>query len=201
MKKARILIVDGDPDFSQMTKQAIEQAGYESVCAINGRTGLDMAKRERPALIILEVILPDINGFSVCRELKEDPACQAIPVVLYTNLGTKTGSYAEHIGMEHGADAYVEKPAAPQALLEKVSTLLAPTRPVQGEERGRKLVLLVDADADFIAATKQMLIANKYEVMTARDGEEGLNKAMREEPDIILLDVILPGKDGYSVFY
>ena len=201
MRKSKILFIDDDPDFSDASRIILEQAGYEVALAKDGKTGLEKAKKDNPDLIILDVILPDINGFSVCRELKEDPKYSAIPIVLLTGLGAKSGSYAENIGAQHRADAFLEKPSSPPAILEKVNSLLTSKKHSAREERAQPRILLVDDDPDFLEATRQILVANRYDVITAKDGEEGIAKAKYENPDLIILDVIMPGKDGYTVCY
>ncbi len=122
-------------------------------------------------------------------------------MILFTAIGTKTGGYPENIGKQHKADAYIEKPANPNLLLEKVNFLLTTARPKPKTEGERPKILLVDDDPDFLEATKQILLANRFEVITAKDGEEGIQKAKIESPDLIFLDVIMPGKDGYTVCY
>lgn len=201
MKKIKILFIDDDKDFTEANRIILNSAGYEVVTAEDGKTGMQKVISEKPDLIILDVILPDINGYSLCREIKEDPNLQNIPVILFTAISTKPHSYPENIAIQHKADAYIEKPASPQILLEKVNFLLttvAPRPKVKGE---KPKVLLVDDDPDFLEATKQILEANCYRVITAKDGEEGIQKAKLESPDIIFLDVIMPGRDGYTVCY
>lgn len=201
MKKLKILFIDDDIDFTEANKMILTNAGYEVITAVDGKSGLQKAIAERPDLVILDVILPDINGFSICRELKDNPDLQNIPVILFTAISSKPGGYPENIGIQHKADAYIEKPANPQILLEKVNFLLTTAVPKPKAEGARPKILLVDDDQDFLDATKQILVANRFEVITARDGEEGIQRAKTENPDLIFLDVIMPGKDGYTVCY
>ncbi|MCX7994823.1 MAG: response regulator [candidate division WOR-3 bacterium] len=201
MKKIKILFVDDDKDFTEATTLILNNAGYEVIIAGDGRTGLQKAMTEKPDLIILDVILPDINGFSVCREIKENPELQNTPVILFTAISAESATYPKNIAIHHKADAYIEKPASPELLLEKVNFLLTTSKPKPKIEAGRPKILLVDDDPDFLEATKQILHANRFDVITAKDGEEGIQKAKIENPDLIFLDVIMPGKDGYTVCY
>jgi two-component system alkaline phosphatase synthesis response regulator PhoP len=201
MKKSKILFIDDDKDFVEANKIILSNAGYDVIAVYDGKTGIKMAMSEKPDLVILDVILPDVNGFSVCRELKEDPNLQNTPVILFTAIGVKQGSYPENIGIQHKADAYIEKPSNPELLLEKVNFLLTTSVPKPKLEGTRPKILLVDDDPDFLEATKQILLANRFEVITAKDGDEGIQKARFENPDLIFLDVIMPGKDGYTVCY
>jgi DNA-binding response OmpR family regulator len=201
MKKTKILFVEDDPDFSEASKTILEQAGYEVIHVSNGKAGLERAKKGKPDLILLDVILPDIDGFSICRELKEDPNYSSIPIIVLTAIGATEASYAEHIAKEHKADCYLAKPVDSKKMLEAINDLLAKTRPAPKEERKKAKILLIDDDADFLEATKQILIAHQYDVVIAKDGDEGIAKAKHENPDLILLDVIMPGKDGFTVCY
>ncbi len=199
MKRIKILFVDDDIDFATANKKILEQAGYEVVLSHNGKNGLESVKKEKPDLIVLDVMLPDINGFTVCRELKQNPSSTSIPIVLLTAIGSTPESYAENIAKEHDADQYLSKPIESKKLLETINNLLIQTKPAPKEERAKAKILLVDDDSDFLEATRQILIANRYEVIIARDGDEGIAKARHENPDLIFLDVVMPGKDGYTV--
>jgi len=201
MKKTKILLVDDDLDFLQASKAILEQSGFEVMLAEDGKKGLKYAKSENPDLIILDVMLPDINGFSICRELKQDPNYSAIPIIMMTAVGAKPDSYTEQIAKEHSADYYIAKPVDSKKMIEVINDLLAKEKPTRTKEGVKARILLVDDDPDFLDATKQILIANKYEVITAKDGEEGIAKAKHDKPDLIILDVIMPGKDGYTVCY
>jgi len=193
MKKSKILFIDDDRDFVEANKIILNNAGYEVIPAYDGKTGMQKAINEKPDLIILDVILPDINGFSVCREIKEDPNLQNIPVILFTSIGAKPGGYPENIGIQHKADAYIEKPASPELLLEKVTFLLTTSAPKSKIESEKPKILLVDDDPDFLEATKQILLANRFEVITAKDGDEGIQKARIENPDLIKKGAVLFG--------
>jgi DNA-binding response OmpR family regulator len=201
MKKTKILFVDDDLDFSEANKIILEQAGYEVILVQDGKKGLASVKKESPDLIVLDVMLPDINGFSVCRELKENPNYSSIPIILLTAIGATTESYVDNIAKEHKADCCFTKPVDSKKMIGAINDLLAKTKPKPKEERARVKILLVDDDLDFLEATKQILTANKYDVITAKNGDEGIAKAKYERPDLILLDVIMPGKDGFTVCY
>jgi DNA-binding response OmpR family regulator len=201
MKKTKIMMIDDDRDFSEATKSILEQTGFEVILAQTGKAGLEGVGREKPDLIICDVMLPDINGFSLCRELKENPNHSAIPIIILTAVGAGPDSYTKSIGQEHKADSYLVKPVDSKKLIETINSLLVPSRARPTKEKVMARILLVDDDPDFLEATKQILIANHYEVIAAKDGEDGISKAKYENPDLILLDVIMPGKDGYTVCY
>lgn len=202
MGKRKILVVDDDPDFVDAITTILKNGGYEVMKAKDGEEGLKKAKEAKPHLIILDIMMPGREGYSVCRELKEDPESSRIPILIMTAISKEERgeSYASKIAIHHHADDFVEKPLGPKDLLNKVETLLS-KKVLPPERKERKKVLIVDDDPDFVDATRQILKANGYEVLVALNGEEGIKLATAFLPDVIVLDVILPDKDGYSVCY
>jgi len=158
-------------------------------------------RREEPDLVILDAMLPDINGLSICRELKEDIKHESMPVLVVTALGASGESYLASMAKEHKADGFFAKPVDEKQLLSKIEELLTSAAPRPKAPTSKARILLVDDDPDFLEATRQILVASRFEVITAKDGDEGIAKAKYERPDLIVLDVIMPGKDGYSVCY
>jgi DNA-binding response OmpR family regulator len=201
MKNIRILIIDGDSEYAENNRRILEAAGYDVIIAQNGKQGLEVVRKDEPDLVILDAMLPDINGLSVCRELKEDAKHEAMPVLVVTALGASGESYLANMAKEHKADGFFAKPVDAKRLLSKIEELLSSTTPRPKAPTAKARILLVDDDPDFLEATRQILVASRFEVITAQDGEEGIAKAKYERPDLIVLDVIMPGKDGYSVCY
>ncbi len=118
----KILVVDDEPFIIQMVTSRLTAAGYEIVTGIDGHDALQKARAEKPDLIILDVMMPKMDGYQVCATLKQDSRFQKIPVILFT---AKSGDDAEQIGMQDcGADAYIAKPFDAKMLLEKISELL-----------------------------------------------------------------------------
>lgn len=118
----KILIVDDLATEVQMMRSTVTKLGYHVIEANDGEAGLNMAKSEKPDLILLDVVLPKADGFSVCRRLKKDPETAGIPIVL---ISTKSQDSDRFWGMKQGADAYLFKPAKPEELAELVTRLLA----------------------------------------------------------------------------
>ena len=202
MAKQKIIIIDNETDFSSSSKNALEQIGFEVFLAADGKSGMEMIRALNPDMTVINAMLPDINGFTLCRNIKEDEKYSAMPIIIISSMGTvKEGSYIEHISQEHKADAFFEKPVNTSAFIAKISDLISSARPKAKDSRAKSKILLVDDDPDFLDATKQILLANQYDVVTASNGEEGIAKAKIENPDIIILDVIMPGKDGFTTCY
>ncbi len=117
----KILIIDDEPDILEMLVLRLEANDYEVISATDGQKGLDKARNENPDLIILDLMLPKIDGFKVCRMLKFDERFKKIPIVLFT---ARTQEADMKLGQEVGADAYITKPFEPNILLGKVAELL-----------------------------------------------------------------------------
>ena len=202
MAKPKIVIIDNERDFSDANQTALEKAGFEVLLASEGKAGMDLIRAMNPDIVVINAMLPDLNGFTLCRNIKEDEKYSSMPIIIISSMGTaKEGSYIEHISQEHKADAFFEKPVNTSAFIAKISDLISSTRPKTKESRVKSKILLVDDDPDFLDATKQILLAHKYDVITAINGEEGIAKAKIENPDLIILDVIMPGKDGFTTCY
>ena len=120
-EKPRILLVDDEPSIVKMVGKRLEIEGFEVLIAMDGQEGLMKAQHEHPHLIILDLMLPKLNGYEVCTRLKQDPAYQKIPIVLFT---AKAKEKDEKLGMECGANAYVRKPFRAPELLERIRALL-----------------------------------------------------------------------------
>jgi twitching motility two-component system response regulator PilH len=110
----RILVVEDSPSVLLSTSRALAASGYEVVQAADGEEALRLAAEQRPSLVLLDVILPRLNGYEVCRQLKAGPATAHIPVIMVTG---KTKERDRYWGMEQGADAYITKPLTPDELL------------------------------------------------------------------------------------
>jgi len=117
----RVLIVDDDPDMLELLRQALSDAGYATVSAANGNEALQMAKRSPPDVVVLDLLLPDMNGFSVCEQLRLSPATASVPVLMITVL---PGQFPRMVGVEVGADAYLNKPFRTEELVSCVGDLL-----------------------------------------------------------------------------
>ena len=128
-RKAKILIVDDDPDFVAATRVVLESKPYEVIVAYDGDEGLMKAREERPDLIILDVIMPMKDGFMVCQQLKRDPQLSSIPVLMLTAFSEKFGETSVSLsqGLTLEAEDFIDKPVTPAELLLRVERLLKKT--------------------------------------------------------------------------
>jgi len=121
MGKKRILIVDDEEDILKVLRFRLEANNYEVLSASDGQEGLNKARSEKPDLIILDLMLPKLDGYKVCRMLKFDENYKTIPIILFT---ARAQASDKELGMEMGANAYIPKPFEPAILLGKIQELL-----------------------------------------------------------------------------
>jgi DNA-binding response OmpR family regulator len=128
--KQKILIVDDEPEAVELVEFNLKQAGYDVATAADGDEALQKAKAQLPALVILDVMLPEIDGLEVCKLLRRDPATARIPILMLT---AKAAEIDRVLGLELGADDYVTKPFSPRELILRVKKILQ-----RGESSGDK---------------------------------------------------------------
>ena len=123
MLKSKILIIDDDPKLNDLIKEYLIKFGFEAISAIHPLEGLKLVKIHQPDLIILDIMMPDIDGFELCREIRKD---YSIPIIMLTARGEVTDRV---VGLELGADDYVPKPFEPRELVARIQTVLRRIQP------------------------------------------------------------------------
>lgn len=113
----KILVVDDEAQLVEMVKMRLEAAGYDILCAYDGQEGLNKAKKEKPDLIILDLMLPKMDGYKVCGLLKNDARYSKIPIIMFT---ARALDEDMRLGKDLGAEDYVIKPFDPKLLLDKI---------------------------------------------------------------------------------
>ena len=172
-----ILAVDDDPHIRELLRQEFSEAGYRLRLAGDGREALAEIRRERPDLVILDVMMPEINGFDVAAVLKNDPLTMDIPIVMLSIVQDKERGY------RLGVDRYLTQPIDTELLFKEVGALLE-----QG--KSRKRVLVVDEDASAARTLAEVLQARGFTVMEA-NGEDLVARALEMQPDIIILNSVM----------
>jgi signal transduction histidine kinase/DNA-binding response OmpR family regulator/ligand-binding sensor domain-containing protein/heme exporter protein D len=175
-----ILAVDDDPHIRELLRQELGEAGYRVRLAADGREALAEIRRERPDLVILDVMMPEINGFDVAAVLRNDPLTMDIPIMILSIVQDKER------GFRLGVDRYLTKPIDTEVLFREVGALLE-----QGTSRKR--VLVVDEDASAARTLGEVLQARGYTVMEA-NGEDLVARALEMQPDIIILSSLVSQK-------
>ena len=123
----KILVVDDDPDLVDATSMILKSKKYDVSVAYDGVEGLEKARNEKPDLIVLDVMMPKKDGYTLCKELKADPDLSGIPVLLLTAVvaNIPTTRFTQQMGMETEADDFIDKPVEPKVLVERIEALLA----------------------------------------------------------------------------
>jgi CheY-like chemotaxis protein/two-component sensor histidine kinase len=178
----RVLVIDDDQMVRDLLTQFLGREGFEPHTAADGIEGLRIARSLRPEAIVLDVMMPQLDGWSVLAALKGDPELVEIPVVMLTIVDDKTRGYTL------GAAEYLIKPIDRGRLKAVLQRYCGP--------RGR--VLVVDDDPDVHEWTREMISRDGFQVIEARDGREALARLETEPPDLILLDLLMPGMDGFA---
>jgi len=179
-----LLVIDDDAEACEIIRRFLEKDGFDVVTAVSGEEGLRLAHQLQPAAITLDVMMPDMDGWSVLRALKVDPVLHTIPVVMLTMVDDKTRGYSL------GATDYITKPVD----RERLHTALEPY--YTGGEHSS--VLVVEDDP----ATRDILVRTlkdaDWQVSEAGNGREALERLAEEKPQMILLDLMMPVMDGFD---
>ena len=127
MAGKKVLVVDDDTKTVDLVKLYLNRDGYRVVTAYEGEEALRLAREAHPDLIVLDIMMPDKDGYVVCKELKADPKYRSIPILLLTAVVSRlsTTRYTQLMGMETEADDYVDKPVEPAELVRRIEVLLS----------------------------------------------------------------------------
>ena len=126
MAKGKILVVDDEIYIVHILDFSLGMEGYEVLTALDGEQALEKARAEHPDLIVLDIMMPKLDGYETCKLLKADPATKGIPVIL---LSAKGRNVDQKIGFEVGADDYITKPFSPRKLVERINAVLGQASP------------------------------------------------------------------------
>ncbi len=128
--KQRILVVDDEPEAVELVEFNLKQAGFEVATAADGAEALERARSAPPSLVVLDVMLPELDGLEVCKLLRRDPATAAIPIIMLT---ARAAEVDRVVGLELGADDYLTKPFSPRELVLRIRKLLERPHPAPDE--------------------------------------------------------------------
>jgi CheY-like chemotaxis protein len=190
----KILIVDDDAGFRAFVSRFLEQKGYAIVIASDGTTAISVARRENPDLIVLDLVLPMGDGFTVMQRLKQIPAMAEIPTIAIS--GTDMETHRRR-ALQAGANIFLPKPVKNEVLLSEIEKLLLAKTAASAQ--GMKKILLVEDEPNFRQMMDTYLKWAGYKIAIAPDSISALSAVTREKPDLILLDIGLPGGDGMMV--
>jgi two-component system phosphate regulon response regulator PhoB len=121
MAKANVLVVEDDEDILELVRYNLEREGYQVQCTTSGEEAVKMAKEKLPDLVVLDLMLPDVDGLEVCKTLKSDDKTAHVPIIMLTAKGEEADVV---VGLEMGADDYIVKPFSPRIFLARIKTVL-----------------------------------------------------------------------------
>lgn len=190
----KVLIVEDEEALLQTLQFKLSREGYEVALARDGFQGLEQIKANRPDVVLLDILMPKLDGFGVLEQLSKEKVIPGLPVIIISNSGQPVEIDR---ALKLGARDYLVKAEfAPEEVLEKVRKVLGQDGASAGTN-GR--VLIVEDDQFLRDLMERKLKKEGFSVDTAIEGETGLQKIVATKPDLVLLDIILPGVDGFSI--
>jgi two-component system alkaline phosphatase synthesis response regulator PhoP len=162
MLKQKILVVDDDEDILELVRYNLVKEGYQVVCVTSGEQALKEAKDGAPDLILLDLMLPGLDGLDVCRRLKGDPLTNTIPIIMLTAKGEEADIVT---GLELGADDYVTKPFSPRVLLARLKACFRRKLQEEADETG----ILRVGDLTINATRHEVFVSGKPAALTATE--------------------------------
>jgi signal transduction histidine kinase/CheY-like chemotaxis protein len=187
--KPAVLVIEDDPAAQELLRVHLEGAGYGVVVTASGRQALAWLHEMRPDAVLLDILLPDLDGWEILHRIKSDAATRSIPVMVVSVVDDR------QLGLALGAIDYLVKPVSRERLLEAIGRLTFTTK-----VRTRTVtVLVVDGDAQTAERYRQLLEPDGFRVIAANDAATGRQRAIDEHPDLILLDALLPDVDGFEL--
>jgi signal transduction histidine kinase/CheY-like chemotaxis protein/HAMP domain-containing protein len=179
-----VLCIDDDTEVIDLLRRYLVPEGY-SVRGVNsGEEGLRLAAELHPSVITLDIMMPEKDGWQVLRELKSNPATSDIPVIIHSVVDNRP------LALSLGALEVVTKPSEPKKILSIVDRAC---------RSSKQPILIVDDNQDFADALKSMLEMEGYHPVALYDGEDALNQIEAINPALLILDLIMPGVDGFAV--
>ncbi|GAB4424892.1 MAG: hypothetical protein Kow0031_04160 [Anaerolineae bacterium] len=182
-----IVAVDDDPAVLNLYRRYLEKQNFQVVGVTRGKDALAVVKQQAPHAVLLDIVIPDKDGWSLIKELKEDPFTRNIPVIICSIVSDKNR------GFSLGASNYLIKPIVEDDLVSAV-------RQLNSNEQEQVKVLVVDDHADDILLLRRILEAHpNYVIFEAANGREGLEQIRANAPDLIILDLNMPEMDGFEL--
>jgi PAS domain S-box-containing protein len=179
-----VLCIDDDPAALEIIERHLRKEGLTVLTALGAQDGLDLARRARPALITLDAMMPGMDGWTALQQLKNDPELCQIPVVMVTIVSEK------HLGFALGAADYITKPFDREVLTGTVKRFAV----TEGAP-----ILVVEDDPATLEVLVRSIAREGGNTLTASDGREAIRQLQRVRPSLVLLDLMMPGMDGFEI--
>lgn len=201
--KQLIILIEDEQILSELLKRKLEKAGYHVEAAGDGDAGLQLVDDLKPDLVLLDMMLPKMNGFSVLEQMTERKLLPGLPVIIISNSGQDIElERALKMGVR---DYLVKVNFDPDEVLERVRRILRPAKesavvpePVAPPPAPRATVLIIEDDMFLLELLEKKFVQEGYRVMRAMDAEQARRVLAGEKVAVILLDIVLPGIDGFT---
>ncbi|MDR3627096.1 MAG: response regulator, partial [Ignavibacteriaceae bacterium] len=188
--KNNILIIEDDLSLSDNLEIFLTKKKFNVLISHTGKDALKICLQQPPDLIICDIMLPDMNGYSIIKTIKMNEPTKSVPFIFLSALAD--GSDVQK-GLDLGAQTYLTKPLKVNKLLEIIYSSID----TSNEEK--QTILIIEDDTDMRDNLNSIFSKNGYKVVSAQNGQEGLEKALNFKPNLVVCDVMLPDIDGYSV--
>ncbi len=189
MSHKNIVVVDDERGMTQLLKLELESEGFKVFSALDGKSGLELIQKIHPDLAILDVMMPDLNGYEVLKRLKNEESTKNMPVIMLTAKGLEEDVQK---GLDLGADDYIAKPFHGGLLIKRIRMLL---NKFGGASRPKK-ILIAEDEPEMRKMLALELETSGYQVFEAADGQEAFKLAQDIKPDLIISDVLMPNMNG-----
>ncbi len=187
--EAEVLIIEDDPGAVRLLRESLESGGWHVRVASDGPAGLAAARERRPRAVVLDVLLPGIDGWDVLRTLKADPELRDVPVLMLTVVDER------EVGLALGASDYLVKPVDRATLLQHLGRFTFTTKVRERDVR----VLVVDDDPRAVDVVAEGLEQEGFIVARAHGGQEAIDLARATPPDVVVCDLLMPDVDGFAL--
>lgn len=193
--KNYILIVEDSPTQAQQVETILDYLGYLCKTAGSAKEAIDFIKEQKPLIVVADILMPEMDGYELCRRIKGGMETRHIPVVLLTRLSDPKDIIK---GLECGADDFIIKPYNEEIILTRIQTVLSLSQKEAAALKQAKILIVEDSQTQ--AEQMRFLIEEEgYSVISASDGAEGFELAKKERPAIIISDIIMPVMDGFEL--
>jgi len=163
MKKQHIVVIEDEADIAEVIEYSLSREGFETSASLNGQEGLQFVQSVRPDLVLLDLMLPGLDGIEICRELKSDASTKSIPIIMVTAKGDESDIV---LGLSMGADDYVTKPFSPKELIARVKAVL---RRSSGKTKSEEQDRIVLENVTIDVGRHEVLVDGKSVAFTATE--------------------------------
>jgi len=198
MEEKSVLVIEDNEMNMKLARSLLRIGKYNTLEATDAETGIQLAREHQPDLILMDIQLPGMDGLNATQIIKGDPALNTIPVVAFTSYAMEGDKQK---AIEAGCSGYITKPIDTKSFLQTLGHYLLQneTKDLTCVGKHRNKILIGDDEPLNVKMLEKKLSSDQYEILKAYNGKEVLEKAETEFPDLILLDIMMPGMDGYEV--